>query len=158
MKENREAKELSKVEKYLARAQERVNKRKGKSDLIVNFISKENELEVLSALKLACEERLREFETTIEQDTEILKNEELSFNEVNCVGLRLGEKEILKFFIDFSKSIPKLMELSANVNLFLKRIWWVFVIIFHIAVMLVILKNLFCIILSNKVEIIFGLN
>ena len=88
-----------------------------KRDIKVNFISKSNELKLFNYLHDKCKSRLKDFETSIEEDLRILSEKQLSYNENNCIKLRICEKEVLQFFISFSKSIPILIDFSINVSL-----------------------------------------
>ena len=52
---------------------------------------------------------MNRYPTSYEEDLEILKRTDLTFNQSNSVLYRSGEKEILQFFIDTtSKFIPLL--------------------------------------------------
>lgn len=70
----------------------------------------------MSFLENLCLRCLEEYDTTLEQDKNILEvNKELSFNTENCIKLRIGEKEVLKEIINFSKSVVKIMNYSPQV-------------------------------------------
>lgn len=49
-----------------------------------------------------------EYPTSLEEDYEILKREDLTFNQRNSVLFRSGEKEILSFFM---RTLPKFLDL-----------------------------------------------
>jgi len=68
-----------------------------------------NEIGVLKQLKFACEAVMAGFETTLEWDEEYLKTPDLDWNIRNCLVMRMGEKRVLKFFMDLAdKAIPLL--------------------------------------------------
>jgi histone-lysine N-methyltransferase SETD3 len=58
-------------------------------------VSMRNEAAVLRALATACEEALRRFETTLEQDEALLREPGLTDAMRNCLLLRRGEKRVL---------------------------------------------------------------
>ena len=58
------------------------------------------------------EEALAAYPQTLEEDMEILKRDNLTFNERNCVLFRSGEKEILVFLIEMSDYVLKLLEMK----------------------------------------------
>lgn len=58
-------------------------------------VSVRNEEAVLRTLAAACEEALRRFETTLEQDEELLRAPGLTATVRNCLLLRRGEKRVL---------------------------------------------------------------
>ena len=55
---------------------------------------------------------LAAYPQTLEEDMEILKREDLTFNERNCVLFRSGEKEILVFLMEMSDYVLKLLEMK----------------------------------------------
>lgn len=58
-------------------------------------ISLRNELEVYRTLMLACQNLVKRYPTTLQQDAELLGKEDLSSNMRNAINLRKGEKETL---------------------------------------------------------------
>jgi hypothetical protein len=78
----------------------------------IQMISIANEKRVLSHLYRLAEEGLAKYETTLEEDLEFLKQEDLTFNIQNCVLMRSGEKTILKWWIEFVSNVLPLMDLS----------------------------------------------
>ena len=64
-------------------------------------IGVENETKVWQSVKELVRQQLKRYETTIEEDEEILKRNSLesslSGNAVNCITFRFGEKEVLRF-------------------------------------------------------------
>ena len=63
-------------------------------------------------IKEMCNEALARYPNTLEDDYEILKRDNLSFNERNCVLFRSGEKEILVFLIELGDYILRLLEMK----------------------------------------------
>ena len=63
-------------------------------------------------IKEMCAEALARYPNTLEDDYEILKRDNLSFNERNCVLFRSGEKEILVFLIELGDYILRLLEMK----------------------------------------------
>eukprot|EP00656_Telonema_subtile_P003330 TRINITY_DN11523_c0_g1_i6.p1 TRINITY_DN11523_c0_g1~~TRINITY_DN11523_c0_g1_i6.p1 ORF type:complete len:272 (+),score=117.49 TRINITY_DN11523_c0_g1_i6:85-900(+) len=59
-----------------------------------------NELEVYRTLVVACQQLLKRYKTTYQEDLELLKDESLTSNVRNAVVLRKGEKEALLMTID----------------------------------------------------------
>ena len=55
---------------------------------------------------------MSEYPSTKEEDEEILKREDLTFNLRNCVLFRHGEKEILTFLIDMADLMEKILDLK----------------------------------------------
>ena len=58
---------------------------------------------------------MAKYPNTLQEDLKILEeddlNQTLSFNQRNCVLFRLGEKEILHFFIEFSEYMVSLLSM-----------------------------------------------
>jgi hypothetical protein len=65
-------------------------------------VNPENEQAVLSELALACQLRLRQFDTSIEEDDALLKYKALPLRLRNAVRVRHGEKVVLKYFRDLA--------------------------------------------------------
>lgn len=78
----------------------------------VPTISKRNERRVWIRIKAMAEEALARYPNTLEEDYEILKREDLSFNERNCTLFRSGEKEILRFLVEMADYILNLLEMK----------------------------------------------
>lgn len=57
-----------------------------------------NEVQVLRALSGSCAARLALYETSVEEDSRLLQEKNLSWNARNCILLRQGEKQILQVF------------------------------------------------------------
>ena len=73
----------------------------------------ENELEVLNRLKEICQCELTNYHTSYEEDIEIL-NGELTYNQRNCIIIRMSEKEILLFYIAFCDYCKELLSLNSK--------------------------------------------
>ncbi|CAD8175344.1 unnamed protein product [Paramecium octaurelia] len=72
-----------------------------------------NELDMWDLIRRICYVALSRYPTTLEQDKEILQICDLTTNQRNCLILRMGEKEILKFYYQFSE---KMKQLLSNFN------------------------------------------
>lgn len=57
-------------------------------------ITIENEITALQKLALLCTEGLCKYNTTFEDDKELLLKKELTYNERNCITFRLTEKKV----------------------------------------------------------------
>ena len=101
----------------------RVIKAKGNEFLIISSadglrlddippISIRNEIDVLNTLSLSAKESLNKFETTLEFDNEILKDERLLLHRRNSVLMRRGEKEVLHFYIKLKDICIPLFEMN----------------------------------------------
>jgi hypothetical protein len=71
------------------------------------IVNKQNEEMVLNALEYACEDWLRSYSTTLEEDVQTLvtSNNTLSTNMRNILILRKGEKQILKNTLEKVKEL-----------------------------------------------------
>lgn len=76
----------------------------------VQPISVANEKKVIIKFKSMVEEGIARYQTTLEQDGEILKTD-LTENERNCTLMRQGEKVILHFFQEFTNFILSIIDL-----------------------------------------------
>lgn len=74
-------------------------------------ISVENESEMWARVKAICQTSLAKYKTTLEEDRELLKGNSLTQNQKNCTLIRLGEKEILHFYITMA---PIMMDLYSR--------------------------------------------
>ena len=76
-------------------------------------ISVANEKQVMTRIRQLCQDALKLYPNSLQEDMELLhKNDiehNLSFNQRNCVLFRSGEKEILHFYIEFSEYITTLL-------------------------------------------------
>ena len=76
-----------------------------KVENVLNPISMNNEIMMLKKLQESIEFLLRDYDTSLEDDVTLLatKKSTLSFNEMNCITMRISEKEILRFYSDLAK-------------------------------------------------------
>lgn len=80
-----------------------------------NYISPldiKTEIKSLQCLKDLSESYLKLYQTTYEEDKLKLNDPNLTFNEKNCLLMIIGEKEILRFFIDFTAYCLVLFEIN----------------------------------------------
>lgn len=63
-----------------------------------SMLSVENEQKAVSAFVAACEERLADYATSLEEDEQILREEKLTHNARSSVLLRRSEKQILQLY------------------------------------------------------------
>jgi len=75
-------------------------------------LSLNNEFAVLKHLAEACEEALKDFDTSLEEDNRLLNDTEnaLSFNIRNAILMRRGEKEVLRHWIGLYREASLLRE------------------------------------------------
>jgi len=65
-------------------------------EFFITPVSLENENRAWMRLHSETVVALSRYQTTLDQDTELLKSDEtLTYNQRNCILLRIGEKEIL---------------------------------------------------------------
>jgi histone-lysine N-methyltransferase SETD3 len=72
-------------------------------------ISRANEVAAVSALIAACEHRLQQFPTSIEEDEALLKDPALLRNVRNMVMVRRDEKIILRHFLELRQTVLPLL-------------------------------------------------
>ena len=65
-----------------------------------------------------CQEAIKEYPTSYEEDLKVLEREDLTFNQSNSVLYRSGEKVILNFFLDLIPKILNLFDMELNVSSF----------------------------------------
>ena len=65
-------------------------------------LSLRNETHVLQLLQFTAQGILAKFDTSIDEDTALLKDPTLTFNQRNCVVVRRGEKQVLQHYIDLA--------------------------------------------------------
>ena len=89
-------------------------------------ISIKNERKVLRRVKKMAEEIYQQYETTLEEDQEVLKKDDeapadqkLSFNQRNCVLMRSGEKEILTFLMRAADTLLPMLDMDFKVSFLL---------------------------------------
>jgi len=73
----------------------------------IDPVSIRNECAILQVVAKACEETLKGFDTTLEEDYKLLEDpdKKLTMNLRNCLIMRRGEKEILHGYIDLAKHV-----------------------------------------------------
>ena len=76
--------------------------KRDKRELIVNPISKKNEVSTLKKLKDMCTRSLSKYKEAYEIDEELLRAKELTYNERNCIIYRMGEKKVLNEMIELA--------------------------------------------------------
>ncbi|CAD8063827.1 unnamed protein product [Paramecium primaurelia] len=86
-------------------------------------LSLQNEFDMWEMIGRICNNALQQYITTFEQDKEILQICELSINERNCLILRMGEKEILKFYQQLSENMKQLLSNfnQLEINIFCQK-------------------------------------
>ena len=65
----------------------------------------ENEKKCMNKIIELFENILHKYSTSINEDKELLKDKNLSFNIRNCIIMRIGEKEIIEYYISFAKYV-----------------------------------------------------
>ncbi|KAM3128770.1 hypothetical protein pb186bvf_019118 [Paramecium bursaria] len=71
-----------------------------------------NEIQMWQRINLICTQQLFQYRTTFERDQQILKTQQLTHNQRNCLQLRMGEKEILYFFKMMAQDMIELLNQS----------------------------------------------
>jgi len=89
----------------------------GSADFKVDEIeplSIRNEIQTLRTLSQAAVNEMKGFDTTIEEDTKLLRDptQTFSFNIRNCIILRRGEKEVLKYFLEMAQHCIPILEMK----------------------------------------------
>eukprot|EP00475_Leptophrys_vorax_P032893 TRINITY_DN5128_c0_g1_i1.p1 TRINITY_DN5128_c0_g1~~TRINITY_DN5128_c0_g1_i1.p1 ORF type:complete len:614 (-),score=186.52 TRINITY_DN5128_c0_g1_i1:64-1905(-) len=77
----------------------------------INPVSVNNEICMLREVQDAALRCLGGFDTTLEEDERILKEEKLTFNIRNAILMRRGEKQVCHFFVELANSIIPLFEM-----------------------------------------------
>lgn len=77
-------------------------------------VSLENELKVLRTLLAFSEAALTKYPTTLEEDYAILQSTQLTENQENCVLMRSGEKEVLHWWIEFTREMVNILQQDLN--------------------------------------------
>jgi histone-lysine N-methyltransferase SETD3 len=82
-------------------------------------ISIKNELQILQNIQNICQENLYKYKSEYEEDLKLLNQYEtnqlkLSNNQINCLLMRIGEKKILNFWVEFTKYTIPLFDLSSK--------------------------------------------
>jgi len=83
----------------------------------IPILSRENEYKSMRKLYELSKSQLSKYITTIEQDKKLLENTaKLSVNEKNIIIFRKSEKEILKYYMEFSEAILEYYEIKEKSN------------------------------------------
>ncbi|KAL4496233.1 hypothetical protein ABPG72_012970 [Tetrahymena utriculariae] len=72
----------------------------------------ENEKQMWSEIHKICAEIMIQYPTTLDEDKKILETSKLTINQKNCVILRMGEKEILMYYITMADRMKKLLTMT----------------------------------------------
>lgn len=72
--------------------------------------SKENEEKAMLLLMKMCKRSIGKFPDSLKQDLELLKKDNLTRNERNCITLRADEKRIYHFFIQLAKDAIEVLK------------------------------------------------
>lgn len=83
-------------------------------------ISKELEIEVLNHLLLLLKNALNNYPTTDDEDKQMLKKKNISFNYRNCLLLLMSKKEVLNYYIYFCEYCLSLFNLNNEMNIISK--------------------------------------
>jgi len=82
---------------------------------IIDPINIHNEARVMQVVAQACQDTLKIFDTTLEEDNGLLDSDKaLTMNQRNCVVMRRGEKEILNAYVNLDKHIQKIENYDAK--------------------------------------------
>jgi protein-histidine N-methyltransferase len=80
-------------------------------------IGRDNEIAALTMLAEACQDRLRQFPTSIDEDNALLKDHALSRNMRNIILIRHDEKTVLNYFLELAKAaLPLLKDASCDLS------------------------------------------
>ena len=81
-----------------------------------NFISIDNERNVMLKLKNIIINELKNYSTTLEEDQKYLEQnkKKISFNEYNCYIIRIGEKNLLNFYLTLANLCLDLFNKEKN--------------------------------------------
>lgn len=74
-------------------------------------ISLRNEMEVIHDLAIAAETSLSQFDTTIDEDNDILADSSISSNVRNAIVMRRGEKLVLEYYLALLDHVAQIVEL-----------------------------------------------
>jgi hypothetical protein len=91
---------------------------------LISPLSVKNELDVMKKIQEICEKELNKYPHSLEEDEELIrkdKNQEtnLTNNFRNCVIMRMSEKKILKYYIQFARYCCYLFEKTEKVKYFI---------------------------------------
>jgi histone-lysine N-methyltransferase SETD3 len=85
------------------------------SFFLISPISVEMEIKVLNKLQQIVNEAINKYPTTIEEDRKILHSGTQSHNKRNCILMRMAEKEVLQFYVEFISYCLPLFSMNENV-------------------------------------------
>eukprot|EP00808_Paulinella_micropora_P031627 g5082.t1 len=84
------------------------------STSIIDPLNPANEYKVMESVAEACKEVLAGFDTSLEEDRKLLKQDDLTMNIRACVVMRLGEKEILDAYIRLFEHLKLLKDMEVR--------------------------------------------
>jgi hypothetical protein len=80
-------------------------------------ISRKNEIVAMAMLLAACERRMQQFDTSIEEDEALLRDSALARNVRHAIVVRRDEKVVLKHYLDLAHmALPRLRDASCDLN------------------------------------------
>jgi hypothetical protein len=85
----------------------------GSKTATVNAISAENEHAALTLLSQACQQRMAQFDTSIEEDEALLKDKNLPLKWRYAALVRHGEKCVLKYYMDLAQAAIPVVQAAA---------------------------------------------
>jgi protein-histidine N-methyltransferase len=88
---------------------------------LISPISKQQEIKILLKIKDIMKEYLSLYKTTLQEDEEIIKSgkqgrDPLTDNQRNCVIMRMSEKKVLHFYLNFAEYCLELFEMTEKVK------------------------------------------
>jgi protein-histidine N-methyltransferase len=88
---------------------------------LISPISKQQEIKILLKIKDIMKEYLSLYKTTLQEDEEITKSDKqgrdpLTDNQRNCVIMRMSEKKVLHFYLNFAEYCLELFEMTEKVK------------------------------------------
>lgn len=87
---------------------------------LISPISEDLEIKILQKLKEIMTVNLSLYKTSLKEDVQILENHNkdpfLTNNQRNCILMRLSEKKILQFYLDFAEYCLELFTLTEEVK------------------------------------------
>jgi histone-lysine N-methyltransferase SETD3 len=113
--DDRKDKELMSYGRFVAATTEEMNRFPSHYSFMVDDIqpiNKRNEIAMLKLIKKAAQDCLDGFDCSVEEDNELLKRTDLTFNIRNCILMRRGEKQVAQFFIDLADAAIPLLEMN----------------------------------------------
>ena len=70
---------------------------------------------ILEHIQTTCKKYLNNYNTSLQEDQKILENtNDLSENIINCILMRLGEKKIINYYLEFAEYNLALLKLDDN--------------------------------------------